>query len=399
MFLNKLIQRNPEFIQSVVVLHQEGMLPVNSYVLDLDTMQKNAALMAAEGEKLGMTVYPMTKQIGRNPFALEYLAKEGLDAFVAVDMYGARPIHEYGYHIGHLGHLVQVPKGEVDTAASMKPYYWTVFNKEKAIEAAGAAERIGWTQPLLARIYAEGDTFYMGHEGGFHAEDVLEAADFMDSLPGGKFSGITSFPALLFNPETKKVEKTPNMGTLEEAIEKLKKAGREGIEVNAPGTTSTKVMRLLADAGATQVEPGHGLTGTTPLHAVEDLPETPAILYLSEISHIYSGKPFCFGGGLYIDPVFPDYDVRALIGNTPKKAFQQRLSVAIPPANAIDYYGIVSEEGSQGVKVGDSVVFGFRPQAFVTRAYVSAISGIESGQPKVEGVFTAHGRKTNWPEW
>lgn len=399
MFLTRLIQRNPEFIQSVIDLHQDGLLPVNSYVLDLDSMQKNAALMAAEGKKLGLAVFPMTKQIGRNPFALEYLAKEGLDAFVAVDMYGARPIHKHGYNIGHLGHLVQVPRAEVAAAVVMKPYYWTVFNKEKAEEAAGAAKKIGWTQPLIARIFAEGDTFYMGHEGGFRAEDILEVADHFDSLPGGRFSGITSFPALLFNPDTKKVEKTPNMGTLEKAVETLKKAGREGIEVNAPGTTSTKVMKLLADAGATQVEPGHGLTGTTPLHAVEDLPETPAILYLSEISHMYSGKPFCFGGGLYIDPVFPDYDVRALIGNTSKKAFRQHLSVTIPPANAIDYYGIVSEEGSQSVSVGDSVVFGFRPQAFVTRAYVSAVSGIQSGQPKVEGVFTAHGRKTNWPEW
>ena len=394
MFLNRLFQRNPEFIQSAIELHQAGLLPSNSYVLDLDTMQKNAALMAAEGKRLGLKVFPMTKQIGRNPYALVYLAKEGLNAFVAVDMSGALPIHKNGYDIGHLGHLVQIPKAEVETAAAMKPYYWTVFNRENAQAAAGAAQKIGQKQPFLARIFAEGDTFYMGHEGGFHAEEILEVAEYLDGLPGGIFSGITTFPALLYNPETKKVEKTPNMSTLEQTVSKLKKAGREEIEVNAPGTTSTKVMSLLADAGATQVEPGHGLTGTTPLHAVEDLPETPAILYLSEISHKYSGKPYCFGGGLYIDPVFPEYDVRALIGNTPKTAFRQQLSVTIPPANAIDYYGIVSEEGSQNVMVGDSVVFGFRPQAFVTRAYVSAVSGINNEQPKVEGVFTTDGRKT-----
>lgn len=399
MFLKKLFQRNPEFIQSVIELHQAGLLPANSYVLDIDTMQKNAALMAAEGKRLGLKVFPMTKQIGRNPCAMDCLVKEGLNAFVAVDMNCALPIHKNGYDIGHLGHLVQIPKAEVETAAAMKPYYWTVFNRENALAAASAAQNIGRKQPLLARIFAERDTFYMGHEGGFRAEEISEVADYLDNLPGGIFSGITTFPALLYNPETKKVEKTPNMGTLEKAVRELKKAGRDGIEVNAPGTTSTKVMSLLADAGATQVEPGHGLTGTTPLHAVEDLPETPAILYLSEISHKYSGKPYCFGGGLYIDPVFPEYDVRALIGNTPKTAFRQQLSVTLPPANAIDYYGIVSEEGGQKVIVGDSVVFGFRPQAFVTRAYVSAVSGIHNGHLKVEGVFTTDGRKTNWPEW
>ena len=32
---------------------------------------------------------------------------------------------------------------------------------------------------------------------------------------------------------------------------------------------------MLSDSGATQVEPGHGLTGTSPLHAVQELPEQP----------------------------------------------------------------------------------------------------------------------------
>ena len=47
---------------------------------------------------------------------------------------------------------------------------------------------------------------------------------------------------------------------------------------------------MLAAAGATQIEPGHGLTGTTPLHAVEDLPETPAVVYLSEVSHLIGAR-------------------------------------------------------------------------------------------------------------
>ena len=35
--------------------------------------------------------------------------------------------------------------------------------------------------------------------------------------------------------------------------------------------------------GGHQGEPGHALTGTTPLHAVLDLPEIPALVYVSEI--------------------------------------------------------------------------------------------------------------------
>jgi predicted amino acid racemase len=38
---------------------------------------------------------------------------------------------------------------------------------------------------------------------------------------------------------------------------------------------------------------GHGLTGTTPLHAVRDEPEPPAALYISEISHHHGGRAYC----------------------------------------------------------------------------------------------------------
>ena len=72
-------------------------------------------------------------------------------------------------------------------------------------------------------------------------------------------------------------------------------------------------LEALAAAGATQVEPGHGLTGTTPLHVSGDLPEAPAVVYLTEVSHLSGEEAFCFGGGLYIDPVFPNYQVKAIV--------------------------------------------------------------------------------------
>lgn len=399
MFLKKLKERNPEFLRTVVQLHQSGKIPANSYVLDLDVMEKNAAVMAAEGKRLGLKVYPMTKQFGRNAHAMHVLSRQGLDSYVAVDMACALAIHAAGYKVGHLGHLVQMPNAEMNVAAQLKPIYWTVFNQEKARAASDSSAKLGRKQALLARLYAPGDTFYMGHEGGFPATDVCKVADAFDQLTNAHFAGITSFPALLFDVKKSDVYLTPNMTTLEKAANELRKSGRKDIEINAPGTTSTVVMEMLAKAGATQVEPGHGLTGTTPLHAVRDLPELPAICYLSEISHIYNGKPFCFGGGLYIDPVFPEYDVKALVGIDADTALKQPISVKIPPANAIDYYGILSPEKDQKVRVGDSVLFGFRVQAFVTRAFIVPISGISRGRVVVEGIYTSDGRKTKWPEW
>ena len=108
-----------------------------------------------------------------------------------------------------------------------------------------------------------------------------------------------------------------NFSTLRRAAEALAKAGRTSIEINAPGTTSSEILPMLAEAGATQVEPGHGLTGTTPLHAVEDLPELPAVVYVTEVSHLFGGEAFCFGGGLYVDPVFPDYPMKAVVSREP----------------------------------------------------------------------------------
>jgi predicted amino acid racemase len=399
MFLNNLKEKNPDFISVSIALHQAGEIPSNSYVLDLDAMRGNARMMADEGERLNLKIYAMSKQIGRNPPAFKALAAGGIDSYVAVDMACARPIHKAGYKVGHIGHLVQIPQAETQAAAKMRPEYWTVFNIEKARETSRACVEVGHTQPILARIFAQGDTFYTGHEGGFKAAEIVEVAEQIDSLPNLEFAGITTFPALLYDADINDASTTPNVETLEKAMNDLQSAGRGEIEVNSPGTTSSQMMELLASTGATQVEPGHGLTGTTPVHAVRDLPEVPAMLYLSEVAHLYNSRPYCFGGGLYIDPVFPRYDVKALVGSDPDLAFETEVSVTIPPATNIDYYGILDRDRNGSIYVGDSVIFGFRAQAFVTRANIVPVSGVSSMEPKVEGIWNPLGQEVGWPSW
>ena len=199
MFLKALQARNRAFLEAAVVLHQAGRVPAGAYLLDLDTMTENAQLMSAEAGRLGLDVLAMTKQIGRNPPALDALKAGGIDRFVAVDMACARPIHAHGHRLAHLGHLCQIPRREAAEAAAMRPDYWTVFNEEKAAEAAQAAGAQGHEQALIARIQAPGDTFYSGHEGGFDARAVEAVADVLDRTPGGRFAGLTTFPALLFD--------------------------------------------------------------------------------------------------------------------------------------------------------------------------------------------------------
>ena len=397
MFLDLIRRRNPRLIEQSIALHQAGKLPANTYVVDLDAVEGNSRHICDVATRLGLKVFAMTKQVGRNGSVCKAIARGGIRKAVAVDMECARATHRAGLGLGHIGHLVQVPRFEADAAASLAPDYWTVFNRVKASEAGAAANRIGRTQSLMARIVGDGDKFYRGHEGGFPAADIVSLAGALDDVPGAKFAGITTFPSQLFDQQSGKVRPTPNLGTLRRAAEVLAKTGRTGVEINTPGTTSAEILSMLAENGATQVEPGHGLTGTTPLHVGADLPEVPAIVYLSEVSHIFGQEAFCFGGGLYIDPVFPEYQVRAIVSREPTIAEAALAPVDIPVPAAIDYYGMIQTTAGATPHIGDSVVFGFRPQAFVTRAYVAGIAGLSTGNPIVETIYDAFGRAANWP--
>jgi len=398
MFLDVLRRRNPAFIEVAMALHQQGRIPANAYVLDLDAVEANARVIKAEADKHGLKTFAMTKQVGRASSFCDALQRGGIDRAVAVDMACARATHKAGLKVGHLGHLQQVARHEAKAAAErFRPDYWTVFNDMKAEEAGAGAKAAGYVQNLLARIRAEGDTFYRGHEGGFDAADVAAVADRVDAIEGGRFAGITTFPALLFDHASRKVLPTPNLATLTKAAEALAKAGRRDIEVNAPGTTSSILLAALAEAGATQCEPGNGLHGTTALHVMEDLPELPAVLYLTEVSHLSGGKAYCFGGGFYIDPIFPAYDVKAIVGREPTVVAGALRSVEVPPPSAIDYYAMIDAEGTAAPQPGDSAVFGFRGQAFVTRAFIVGVSGISKGAPKVETIENSFGETAAWP--
>lgn len=395
MFLDLLRRRNPALLDAAVELHQRGELPANTFAIDLDAVRANAMALAAEAARLGLTPLAMTKQMGRNPDFCRAVVDGGITASVAVDMDDARATVRAGMELGHLGHLVQVPRAETAAGAAMRPHNWTVFDDTKAAEAARAAADLGRDQALLARIQGPGDEFYPGHEGGFAAADVVQVADRLDALDGAHFGGLTTFPALLFDAERRGVRTTRNLATLEAAAKRLADAGRSGVAINAPGTTSTAALATLAGAGATQVEPGHALTGTTPWHAVEDLVELPAVCYVSEVSHLHDGRAYCFGGGMYVDPVISAYPVQALVGRAPGAT--ALVPATLPPPSAIDYYGQLHLADAPPVSPGDTVVFGFRAQAFVTRAHTAGIIGVGSGRPRVAGVYAVDGRTAQWP--
>ena len=110
MFLEILRCRNPQFIETTIKLHQQGHLPPNTVVIDLDTVETNARTFKKTADQAGIKVFAMTKQMGRNPDFIKALLRAGIDKVVAVDLAGARACHAAGIGIGHLGHLVQIPR-------------------------------------------------------------------------------------------------------------------------------------------------------------------------------------------------------------------------------------------------------------------------------------------------
>lgn len=383
MYLKKLQERNKALIEAAVKLHGEGALEANTYVIDVQALRRNADIIRAEADKYGISLYGMTKQIGYNPIAHRTIMEAGIDKFVTVDWLGARLLREQGVPVGHVGHLVQAPKSVTEELVALGPEAFTVFSLRKAMAVAEAASKLGVEQHVILRVYKDGDHFYPGHEGGFHLKDVIDAAREISKLKGIQIIGTTAFPSLLFNQEAGTVMPTPNFRTAVDAAAQLhKELGIDIRQINTPGSTSSAVLHKIAEHGGTHAEPGHGFTGSTPISFDTDIPELPAMLYLSEISHEYGGNGHMFGGGLYVDRVRGRYTLSALVGTS-----LESHEVELIPDDGIDYYGYV-----RGAKEGEAVILGFRPQVFVTRGQVAVIDGVQEGSPRVIGYHDAMGR-------
>ena len=234
----------------------------------------------------------MTKQAGRVEFLLQGGHAWRHRPAVAVDMACARATHRAGMRRrpsrpprpgparrGRSGG--RVPCGRTSGRCSAT---------EGERGCGAAARRSGFSQALLARIQADGDTFYRGHEGGFDAADVVGSGRPARRARRRPLRRHHHFSGAAVRPGQAQGGADPQPGARWRGPPRRSPGrGARDIEVNAPGTTSTVTLAALAEAGATQVEPGNGLHGTTPLHALEDLPELPAVLYVTEVSHL-SGR-------------------------------------------------------------------------------------------------------------
>lgn len=385
MFLEATLKNNPELVHIAAKFHRDGLIPPNTYCIDLDMVKKNARKIAEAGKEYGVKLYFMTKQFGRNPLISRAIVQAGIEKAVAVDMDEARILYKHGIKIGHLGHLVQIPQASMREALRIKPEVITCFSLEKVKEVNEAARELGRRQDILLRVIDEGDYFYPGQEGGIKLTDLEEAAYEIKKLAHVSIVGVTSFPCFLYNEETRKIEPTNNAFTIRRAADILKALGFSITQLNGPSVTCVSSLPILKGVGITHGEPGHALTGTTPLHSQGEEPEGQAVVYVTEVSHRSEGKAYVFGGGFY---------PRSRI----KKAYIPErdlfLDVEEPVPDFIDYYVPLITRGNR-LAPGDTVIFSFRTQAFVTRSKIAVIDGIQSGNSKLLGLFNALGDEVN----
>ncbi|RHW29717.1 YhfX family PLP-dependent enzyme [Oceanobacillus profundus] len=379
MFLDATLKQNRKLIETAIEFHQQGLISPNTYVLDLDMVKHNVQLLSKEAKKQDIELLFMTKQFGRNELVANAIVEAGIKKAVAVDPWEAITLNQYGIKIGHVGHLVQIPKGMIRTILQLEPEFVTVFSYENACQISEVAVQMNKKQKIYLRIADTEDFLYNGQNGGFTLSQLHHDVENLMRLTGIEIAGLTSFPCILIKDNSPQV--TQNVLTMQQAKKLLAEKGIHDLEMNMPSATSTATIKLLKENGATQGEPGHAMTGTTPLHASGDLPEKPSMVYVTEVSHIYNHQAYVFGGGFY-----PRSRMEGALVATDKRNLQRVSVIENDPAN-IDYYGTLETED---VHVGDTVIYAFRTQVFVTNAQIAIVENIND-DPKLIGIYDSVG--------
>ena len=381
MFLNKVMQKNPKLIECAFDMHKKGTILPDTYIMDLDAITYNARKMQEEAQRNGIELYFMLKQIGRNPLIAKRLMEAGLKGAVVVDYKEALKMIENDIHIANVGHLEQIPKAAMDFIIASRPDYVTVYSYEKILEINAAAIKANIIQKLLIRLSDDDSELYSGQIGGFKSAELKNLIEKVNRLSNVVIGGLTVFPALLYSADKKQICETANMKAMERGISIARECGLNNLNINLPSATRCASIPLIRTLHGTSGEPGHGLTGTTPLHKDSDQIERPAYVYVSEISHNFDGKAYCYGGGHYRR----SHMENVLVGTALEKA--RLLKIKAPSDESIDYHFEIEEPCT----VSDCAVMAFRTQIFTTRSHVAIVEGISQDSPRLLGIYTALG--------
>ncbi len=386
MYLKMMMERNPDFLSSVLDMVGDGRLEPDTYALDVDSIMENAALLLAEGKRCGIDLFFMTKQFGRNPRIARMLMEAGYPGAVAVDFREATHLIENGVCVMHAGHLVQIPDALIDRFVRSVRYI-TAFSVEKASAIGKAARAASKIQDVFLRVVRKGDCIFPGQRGGFELERIDEIVPSLVQIEGIRIAGLTSFPCFTFDAGQRRFDPTANLETIVRAKRMIEERWSIPVpHLNMPSATCLETIPMIAASGGTQGEPGHAFTGYTPKEAVETTPLKPAIVYATEVSHSCADRDgraisCLFGGGYYRRGHVRNAFLR--VGGSPEVA-----KVIPPDPVFIDYYFDV--EGT--FPSGSPALMAFRTQVFATRSRVALVEGMRRGTPRIVEVYDSQGR-------
>lgn len=381
MFLPSLEKYNPKLIDCAIKLHQSGNILPDTYVIDLDAIEANTKKMVKVANRNNIELLYMTKQFGRNPVISKLIEKSGIPSAVVVDYREAETFMYNHLHIGNVGNLVQMPRHLVKKVLQYGTKYVTVYSLSNLKYINDVSHELNIKQKVILKVIGKNDTLYPGQVGGLTLEDFKNNFKKIISLPNIDLVGITVFPALLYNAIDKKIEPTSNLDTVSK-VKKIFKEHNFPLKVlSLPSATCCSSIPLIKKLGGTEGEPGHGLSGTTPLHAVTKQSEIPAYCYVSEISHSFGEHSYFYGGGYYR---------RGHLHNAIVANKNDKTEVKVLPFDkeSIDYYLELNRKFDEG----STVITDFRTQIFVTRSTVALVKGIQHDEPKLIGLFDSQGK-------
>lgn len=382
MFLTMLQKRNPKLVNTIFKMHQQGLIAPDSIVLDLETIKQNARLLAQKAIDYHLKPFFITKQIGFNPLVAKAIIEAGFKGVVCVDFKEAMMCMRHQLPIAHVGHLVQIPEAMIAKILNYGVDFFTIYSIEKAQKINAIAAKLDKKQAILIKLIEDNGTIYKGQEGGFSLAQLPALIDKLKTMAQINIAGLTAFPCWLYDPKLKKIAATKNVELILKAKKLLAEHNIFVSELNMPSANAWSSIADLANIGATHLEAGHSLTGTTPMHAYhDDLAEIPAMAYISEISHHYQKDSYFYGGGCYRR--YPIH--QALIGTSSNNCTS--VDVNEFDATSIDYHLSTPHY----FPIGASVIACFRTQVFVTRSEVLVIDQIQSDNPVIIGTFSPLG--------
>jgi predicted amino acid racemase len=270
---------------------------------------------------------------------------------------------------------------------SMHPDAITVHSFEAARAVSEAATAKGVIQRLYVRVNHPGDENFAGMVGGWTLADCVAGIRPLMDLPNVEVAGLTTHPVISYaHEDAHAVEPTDAFFTMLRAKEKLEsQLGLHDLRVNCAANCNTATFETLARYGATDVEPGSGVTGSSLFHLYQDLAERPAQVYVSEVMHHWNGDSYTLGGGLTWLFQPEHWTPHCMVGATFDEARERVMAMRLK--GVVDYFGACPHDGAPP-PIGATAVYPLLlPQIFMNRSYVAAVSGISRGEPRVEGLF------------